>query len=45
MDLNDCRDGAFRMDSGRLFHKRGAATEKALSPAHFLNLGTKKEVI
>ena len=42
MDLNDCKDDAFCIDIGRLFHRRGAATEKALSPTHFLNFGTKK---
>ena len=41
MDLNDYNDEAFCIDSGRLFHRRGVETEKALSPAHFLNLGTK----
>ncbi len=44
MDVNDCKDEALPIDTGKLFHRREAATEKALSLAHFLNIGTKREV-
>ncbi len=44
MDLNDCKDEALRIKTGKLFHRHRAATEKALSPVHFLNLETKREV-
>ena len=34
--------GALRMCLGMVFHFKGAATEKALSPAHLLLLGTRR---
>ena len=35
-------EGALRMCMGMVFHFKGAATEKALSPAHLLLLGTRR---
>ena len=36
---------AFLILTGKMFHNRGAITEKALSPAHFFETGTTKLVL
>ena len=41
-DLNMVTEDALRTLMGIVFHMLGAATEKALSPAHFLVLGTRR---
>ncbi len=37
MDLNDCKDDAFCINIGRLFHRRGAATCHVLATDAWLN--------